>query len=201
MPRCARLCSQAGGRSLWLRAYRREHVGAAQRVGQPVPVGHVPDQGRPVVTGHPGRGDEQRAPGGSTQDRHDVGSRAEPGLGDPDQSPGRRTRCAHRAPRLGLPLRPDRRSRPRSAGPASSDRPRPRAAAKARAGRTRPVGRAASWHPGYHRSAFGQHVREGGIGGQHGCRPGRRRSSGNAHQRLRTRRWPGACRLLCLEDA
>jgi hypothetical protein len=33
---------------------------------------------------------------------------------------------------------------------------------------TRPVGR----HPGYHRGAFGQHMREGGIGGQHGCRPG-----------------------------
>ena len=30
----------------------------------------------------------------------------------------------------------------------------------------RPVGR----YLGYHRGAFGQHVREGGIGGQHGCR-------------------------------
>ena len=33
---------------------------------------------------------------------------------------------------------------------------------------TRPVGR----YPGYYRGAFAQHVREGGIGGQHGCRPG-----------------------------
>ncbi len=30
---------------------------------------------------------------------------------------------------------------------------------------TRPVGR----YLGYDRGAFGQHVREGGIGGQHGC--------------------------------
>ncbi len=33
---------------------------------------------------------------------------------------------------------------------------------------TRPAGR----YPGYHGGAFGQHVREGGVGGQHGCRPG-----------------------------
>ena len=32
----------------------------------------------------------------------------------------------------------------------------------------RPVGR----DPGDHRGVFGEHVREGGIGGQHGRRPG-----------------------------
>ena len=32
---------------------------------------------------------------------------------------------------------------------------------------TRPAGR----YPGYRGGAFGQHVREGGVGGQHGCRP------------------------------
>jgi hypothetical protein len=32
----------------------------------------------------------------------------------------------------------------------------------------RPVGR----DPGDHRGVFGEHVREGGIGGQHGGRPG-----------------------------
>ncbi len=33
---------------------------------------------------------------------------------------------------------------------------------------TRPVGRCL----GYYGGAFSQHVRAGGIGGQHGCRPG-----------------------------
>jgi hypothetical protein len=32
----------------------------------------------------------------------------------------------------------------------------------------RPVGR----YPGYQGGTFGEHMREGGIGGQHGCRPG-----------------------------
>ena len=32
----------------------------------------------------------------------------------------------------------------------------------------RPAGR----YPGDYRGAFGRHVREGGIGGQDGCRPG-----------------------------
>ena len=67
--------SWAGDRSCRLRAAcPREGIGAAQRAGQSVPVGHVPDQVRRVGCGHPGRGD----------DRHRVGRRAEPGLGCPD---------------------------------------------------------------------------------------------------------------------
>jgi len=102
----------------------------------------------------------------SAQGRHRVGRGAEPGLGHP-RSPG--CRAAHARPGRADRPGPDRRTRRRPAGPACSDPPGLRAAAGARAGRTRPAGRAL---PEDHRGAFGEHVREGGTSGQHGCRPG-----------------------------
>ena len=57
----------------------REGVGAAQCIGRPVPVGHVPGRVRRVSCGHPGGGGEQRAYRGSVHGRHRVGGRMEPG--------------------------------------------------------------------------------------------------------------------------
>ena len=179
MPRSARLRRSVGlaVRSLWLRADLSvrgcrpcpcEGVGAAQCVGQPVPAGHAPDQVRRVGCGQPPGGDEQRACRGSAHDRQGVGGGAEPGLGHP-RSPRCRTRRAHARPGRAGRRDPGRRSRRPPAGPARSGRPGLRAAVGVRAGRTRLAGRAV---PGDYRGAFGQHVREGGIGGQDGCRPG-----------------------------
>ena len=103
-PLAAMTGGRAGGRSWWLRGWPcpGEGVGAAQGVGQPVPAGHAPDQVRCVGCGHPGRGDEQRAYGGSAQDRHRVGRGAELGLGHAD----------HRDAELGVHVRAE-------AGPAA----------------------------------------------------------------------------------
>ena len=79
----------------------REGIGAAQRVGQPVQAGHVPDQVRRVGCGHPGRGD----------DRHRVGRRAEPGIGCPD----------HRDAELGV--RMPAQAGPACGGPSTISRP------------------------------------------------------------------------------
>jgi hypothetical protein len=87
LPRSARLRRSVGlavGHADCGRACAREGIGAARRVGQPVPAGHPPDQVRRVGCGHPGRGDEQRASRGSAHDRYRVGRRTEPGLGHPD---------------------------------------------------------------------------------------------------------------------
>ncbi len=70
---------RAGGRSWWLWwAGPCEGIGAAQGVGQPVPAGHVPDRVRRVGGGHSGRGDEQRAGGGSARDRHGASGLVQP---------------------------------------------------------------------------------------------------------------------------
>jgi hypothetical protein len=61
-----------------------EGVGAGQCVGQPVPVGHDPDQVRGAVCGHPGGRGKQRARRGSAHDRHRVGRSAELDLATPD---------------------------------------------------------------------------------------------------------------------
>jgi len=91
------------------------HPEPAQRVGQPVPAGHMPDQVRGVDAGHPGGSDEQRARTDSAHDRHRVGSGAEPGLGYSD----------HRDAELGV------RSRAHSACPGSHGRRRPHLPANA----------------------------------------------------------------------
>jgi hypothetical protein len=54
------------------------------------------------------------------------------------------------------------------------------------------LARSVGWYPGSRRSAFGQHVRKDGLGRQHDCGPGARRSPGNACPRSRTRRTRGA---------
>jgi hypothetical protein len=121
--------SWAGDRSCRLRAaWLCEGIGAAQRVGQPVQVGHVPDQVRRVGRGHPGTSDDQ-APRGSPCGTWTWLPR----------SSGCRTRRAHARPgRVG------RRVRRPPAGPAlRSAHAGPSAAAGSRAGRTRPAGRAA----------------------------------------------------------
>jgi hypothetical protein len=186
----------AGGHAGCWRTCPCEGVGAARCVGQPVPAGHAPDQVRRVGCGHPGRGDEQRASRGSAHRRHRVGSGAEPGLGHP----------GHRDAELGVRMRPGRadrwgpgrRSRRPPAGPARSDPPGLRAAAGARAGRTRPAGRALPGGlPRCVRPARARtwHRRPARLP------PGRRRCSGSARPRRRTRCSPGGRRFPCLEDA
>ena len=59
-------------------------VSPAQRVGQPVPAGHVPDEVGGVGAGHPGGGDVQRPGRGSAQHRDGVGGGAEGCLGHAD---------------------------------------------------------------------------------------------------------------------
>ena len=59
---------------------------------------------------------------------------------------------------------PDRRSQ--QAQPAQTVQDRAQRRQLAQVELARPVGR----YPGDHRGAFGQHVREGGIGGQDACR-------------------------------
>ena len=124
---------------------------------------------RPVVVAAGGpvraRVSARRSASGS---RYRVGSGAEPGLGHPD----------HRDAELGVRMRAQ-------AGPAAGvqvgvavdhQQVQPAQIVQDRAQRrqlaqvelARPVGR----YPGYYRGAFGQHVREGGTGGQDGCRPG-----------------------------
>jgi hypothetical protein len=161
------LTSVAGGHGGFRRTCSREGVGAAQRVGQPVPAGHAPDQPRRVGCGHPGGGDEQRAYRGSAQDRHRVGSGAEPGGGHP----------AHRDAGLGVRMRTRAGSAARvqvgvaaghqQAQPAQIVQDRAQRREFAQVELARLVGR----YLGYYRGAFGQHMREGGIGGQDGCRP------------------------------
>jgi hypothetical protein len=56
--RCdARACS--GSRRL-RQAVAGQDVGSAQRIGQPVPAGHLPDKAGSVGAGHPDGGDLQR---------------------------------------------------------------------------------------------------------------------------------------------
>ena len=116
----------------------------------------------------------------------------------PPRSPGCRTRHAHARPGRAGRRDPDRRSRRPPAGPARSGRPGPRAAAGARAGRTLPAGRAVPGVlPRCVRPVRGRsrHRRPGRLP------PGRRRSSGSARPRRRTRRRLGTRRFPCPEDA
>jgi hypothetical protein len=61
-----------------------QSVSPAQRVGQPVPAGHLPDEVGGVGAGHPGGGDVQRPGRGSAQHRDGVGGGAERRLGHAD---------------------------------------------------------------------------------------------------------------------
>jgi hypothetical protein len=92
----------------------------------------------------------------------------EPGPGHPgrrDAEPGVRMRT-EAGPAAGVQIGVT--AGQRQAQPAQIVRDRAQQRELAQAESARPAGR----YPGYRRGASGHYVREGGIGGQHGCRPG-----------------------------
>jgi hypothetical protein len=135
-----------------------------------VPVGHAPDQVRRVGAGHPGRRDEQGAYRGSAPDRRRVGSRAEPGLGHPDHRDAELgvRMCAQAGSAAGIQIGVTIDHQQAQPAQILQDRAQRREFAQVEL--ARPVER----YPGYYRGSLGQHVHEGGIGGQGGCRPGAR---------------------------
>jgi hypothetical protein len=171
MPRSARLRRSVGlaaGHCGCGRTCPREGIGAAQCVGQPVPAGHAPDQVRASAAGIPAAVTNSERP----EDPRTTGTAwvavrnldlATPITGMPNSAYARAPRPGRPAVEISVTI-----DHQQAHHPAQIIQDRAQRRQLAQVELARPVGR----YPGDHRGAFGQHVREGGIGGQDGCRPG-----------------------------